>query len=655
LAVEVFANIPSTTVSSGGTDAPASGTQQTWTVASSTGFPAASSSATPPTQFHIADIALNSEIILVINVSGTTWTVIRGNEGTTPVSHGAGFTVFQVTTAGWLNTTVMQGELLFNVRDYGATGNTQRLRGITATSSSPVVTASGTTPAAAFTALDIGKQAVVYDGNNFAAGTFTTIASVQSATQVTLTANAGLTVSGGQAYLVYGTDDSAAIQNALNAASAFAEIDTGAGPNSPLGMGKPRVVVPATLAPGSGYAVVSQLNIPGGVKWDNDGMLFSFLSDRYAPFMIFNPYTHILNLEIDCLFGTGVQLGTNGGTNAAVHAERMILWHVGTSHEISGLLRSQDGIAMLGYDFPLGTVWMKGGRRGMYHNPGDDCIVAKAHLIGCLQGIYLNASNQVHYNKAILDTCGDTVSGNSGVILDAGCSMISFDVEVFEVTGSTKTLDNVVLIGNGSATKNTQVSGHITAQKTGGNVLSLQQAQDVEFTLLASNTASASSGGSNLTTAVVWGTVAGSCRIHAEMNGSITPYSGTPAGTYRYARGGVEYMVQAGAAPSAAAQAANGSGAPAPTVTGNDERGSVSLGSGTGPSAGSQVVLTFASATGWVTTTPFVTLTPLNSATAALEPYVAAAGNTTLTIGFAVAPAASQSAGTYQVTYRIEG
>ena len=118
LAVEVFSNIPTTTVSSGGTDAPASGTQQTWTVASSTGFPAASSSALPPTQFHIADVALNSEMITVINVSGTTWTVIRGAEGTTPVAHGAGFTIYQVVTAGayaqlfavdWLNAVTQFG------------------------------------------------------------------------------------------------------------------------------------------------------------------------------------------------------------------------------------------------------------------------------------------------------------------------------------------------------------------------------------------------------------------------------------------------------------------------------------------------------------------------------------------------------------------
>lgn len=101
-ALEVYADVSQTQVGSGGTDAPAPGTQQTWTVASSGSFPVASNTATQPTQFHISDPALASEIITVINISGLTWTVIRGAEGTTPVAHSTGFTVKQVVTSGGL-------------------------------------------------------------------------------------------------------------------------------------------------------------------------------------------------------------------------------------------------------------------------------------------------------------------------------------------------------------------------------------------------------------------------------------------------------------------------------------------------------------------------------------------------------------------------
>jgi hypothetical protein len=102
--IEIFQNIPQTQVNAGGTDAPAPGTSQSWTVASSGSFPAASSGGSPPTQFHVSDPALASEIIQVLNVSGLTWTVIRGAEGTTPVAHAAGFTIKQVVTAGGLST-----------------------------------------------------------------------------------------------------------------------------------------------------------------------------------------------------------------------------------------------------------------------------------------------------------------------------------------------------------------------------------------------------------------------------------------------------------------------------------------------------------------------------------------------------------------------
>jgi len=95
---ELFANNAVTTVSSGGTTAPAAGTTETWTVASSAKFPAASSSANPARQFAVVDSAAQTEIIRVIDVSGTSWTVIRGVEGTTPVAHTTGFTVAAIVT-----------------------------------------------------------------------------------------------------------------------------------------------------------------------------------------------------------------------------------------------------------------------------------------------------------------------------------------------------------------------------------------------------------------------------------------------------------------------------------------------------------------------------------------------------------------------------
>lgn len=101
-ATELFAaNLATAVITSGGTDAPSSGYTETWTASSSAMFGAAVSGLS---QFHVADTAAGygTEIIAVTNVSGTTWTVTRGAEGTTPVAHIAGFTVNQEVTASWL-------------------------------------------------------------------------------------------------------------------------------------------------------------------------------------------------------------------------------------------------------------------------------------------------------------------------------------------------------------------------------------------------------------------------------------------------------------------------------------------------------------------------------------------------------------------------
>jgi len=97
VATELWANNPSTTVTAGGTTP----TDTAWTVASSALFPAATSAAS--TQFHVVDPRAPSELVAVTSVSGTSWTVTRGAEGTTAVGHAPGFTVQQTVSAGQLS------------------------------------------------------------------------------------------------------------------------------------------------------------------------------------------------------------------------------------------------------------------------------------------------------------------------------------------------------------------------------------------------------------------------------------------------------------------------------------------------------------------------------------------------------------------------
>jgi hypothetical protein len=133
MAVEVFANNATAVVTSGGTAAPSPGTSETWTLSSST-LPAVSSSATPPTQCYLVDPSAVSEKMLVTNISGTSATVTRGADGTTPVVHTSGFTVQQVLTRASLNGFSQSKAAFASILDYGAdpSGNTDSTSAITA-------------------------------------------------------------------------------------------------------------------------------------------------------------------------------------------------------------------------------------------------------------------------------------------------------------------------------------------------------------------------------------------------------------------------------------------------------------------------------------------------------------------------------------------
>jgi hypothetical protein len=120
VALERFAHVGSTTVSSGGTDAPAAGTEQTWTVSSSGAFPATLNQSR---YFKVVDPAANGEVILVKSVSGTTWTVVRGADSTTPVIHQASFTVTNVVSRATMDSVVADSAGIYNVLDYGALGD----------------------------------------------------------------------------------------------------------------------------------------------------------------------------------------------------------------------------------------------------------------------------------------------------------------------------------------------------------------------------------------------------------------------------------------------------------------------------------------------------------------------------------------------------
>jgi hypothetical protein len=109
-----------------------------------------------------------------------------------------------------------RGGQVFNAKAFGARGDTRTFTDAAITSGAAVLTSA----TAAFTPADVGKAVEVVGAGastGAAAGCLvTTVLSYQSATQVTLSANAAATVSGATAFVA--TNDAAAIQAALDAA-----------------------------------------------------------------------------------------------------------------------------------------------------------------------------------------------------------------------------------------------------------------------------------------------------------------------------------------------------------------------------------------------------------------------------------------------------
>lgn len=128
----------------------------------------------------------------------------------------------------------LQDPTVLRIETYDAKGDGKLGTTGTTTNNSAVFNDANAT----FTSADVGKQFVLSCGGALGAGggtdLVTTIISFQSATQVTLGANAttgNKTVFTGTGYYTYGTDDTAAFQSAINAATQLAAIGapTGSG------------------------------------------------------------------------------------------------------------------------------------------------------------------------------------------------------------------------------------------------------------------------------------------------------------------------------------------------------------------------------------------------------------------------------------------
>ena len=154
MALEQFANNAQTTLNGAITAGATS-----LTVQSAAGFPSS----------PLFRIVIDSELMLVTAVSGTTWTVTRGIEGTTAASHSSGATVIQMVTAG-------------AVTNLGASQNPNLCQGrLTLTSGTPVTTADVTGGTLYFTPY-VGNRIALFDGTQWKLYAFSEVSLALSVT-----------------------------------------------------------------------------------------------------------------------------------------------------------------------------------------------------------------------------------------------------------------------------------------------------------------------------------------------------------------------------------------------------------------------------------------------------------------------------------------
>lgn len=151
--------------------------------------------------------------------TGTATGAPQNNFFAGPATGGTGAPLFRSLTASDFPGALRPWQFSVDDPAYAAKGDGKVVVDVSTTSGSKVITSA----TAAFTAADVGKTVMINGGNGTLTGPYVdVIASVQSATQATLTTNtAGATAS--NCAMVWGTDDTAAIKSALNAAGTYAQ------------------------------------------------------------------------------------------------------------------------------------------------------------------------------------------------------------------------------------------------------------------------------------------------------------------------------------------------------------------------------------------------------------------------------------------------
>ncbi len=358
MGIEQFANNPKGTVITLASGYTAGGLSIV--VSSTSVFPTL-----PPYRIIVDPNTANAEIMYVTGVAGTTLTVTTGYEGTTNVNHSIGAIVAHVDTAGLQQKITDLTSSPVNGIDpaYGCVYDCRRLTDITATSGSNAITSGGL---AAFTSADTGKIINLFDYNNnnyVFRGTFTYV----SSTSGTLSGTAGNSLVPANCIGYIGTDNSTAIQAALNQAATNLQ-PTSQGPNLALGGGFGRVEFYSNSV-GNMMAHSKQIVVPTNVIVDGDVMVVSMVgtattntqgnANRTFPWVLM-PGASIDFLQMFCNYTMGINLGTTTQqSHSFIHD--LTQWDIGSNNAAGNIMISAS-VSTAGTGYVVGdTITLTGG------------------------------------------------------------------------------------------------------------------------------------------------------------------------------------------------------------------------------------------------------------------------------------------------------
>lgn len=197
------------------------------------------------------------------------------------IANGRALLAADATHLSWLDS-FGTGNWVFNVASYGAKGDGVQVNdGAMGTGSAVLTSASGK-----FASTDVGKPIMVKGAGTAASTTLvTTIASYQSPTQVTLAAANASGGSVSSALVFWGTDDTAAINNAVTAATTYAQLHGGAAKIFFPAASKQFYVIAGALTKGGDTAGNAQIPLPVVATTANKiCLIFEGVAEGAAPF-----------------------------------------------------------------------------------------------------------------------------------------------------------------------------------------------------------------------------------------------------------------------------------------------------------------------------------------------------------------------------------